>query len=129
MGGAINFVKELEQHLQSLEANKRKAKHSHDQSAGAYCCPFAEFFTFPQYSTFSTNASGEGIMAENRLAIADIEVTLVEGHANFKVLSKKRPMQLLKMVVAITNLHLTILHLNVTTLDEVVLYSFSAKVW
>ena len=60
--------------------------------------------------------------------LADIEVTMVETHANLKILSKKRPRQLLKLVVGLQNLRLTILHLNVTTVDGMALYSISVKV-
>ncbi|XP_068637455.1 transcription factor bHLH96-like [Aristolochia californica] len=127
IGGAINFVKELEQLLQSLEAQKRMTHQS--DSAGFSPSPFADFFTFPQYTSSSTNSnSANETLAENRSAIADIEVTMVESHANLKIFSKKRPKQLLKMVTGFQNLHLTILHLNVTTIDQMVLYSFSLKV-
>ncbi|KAJ4963690.1 hypothetical protein NE237_023629 [Protea cynaroides] len=128
IGGAINFVKELEQLLQSLEVQKRIKQ----QSNPGFSSPFADFFTFPQYSSSSapcthSGASSESV-AENRSAIADIEVTMVESHANLKVLSRKRPKQLLKMVAGFQVLRLTVLHLNVTALDQMALYSFSVKV-
>ncbi|PRQ48571.1 putative transcription factor bHLH family [Rosa chinensis] len=139
IGGAINFVKELEQLLQSLEVGRR-TKQSHLDLASI----FSNFFTFPQYSTCSsTNTHGHGhseymnnnlvhpheIMGEKRSgAIADVEVTMVESHANIKVLLKRHPRQLLKMVVGLHSLRLMILHLNVTTMDSMILYSFSVKV-
>lgn len=61
-------------------------------------------------------------------SVADIEVTMVETHANLKILSKKRPRQLLKLVAGLQSLCLTILHLNVSTVDEMALYSISVKV-
>lgn len=127
IGGAINFVKELEQFLQSLEAQK-KIKEEPDVT------PFANFFAYPQYtssasaSASSCSAQTKEFTAENRSPVADIEVTMAESHANLKIVSKKRPKQILKMVVGFQALYLTILHLNVTTVDEVVLYSFSVKV-
>lgn len=103
------------------------------QSDGGISLPFSEFFTFPQYSTNSSNycdnseaMSEEG--GETRLAIADIEVTMVESHANIKIRSKRRPKQLLKVVAGLHTMRLTVLHLNVTTVDEMVLYSLSVKV-
>ncbi|GKF26557.1 hypothetical protein Tco_0082451, partial [Tanacetum coccineum] len=92
--------------------------------------PFGDFFTFPQYSTRSTNEVGSGstIMASNRPpAMAEIEVTMVENHAYLKIISKKRYRMLLKMVAGLQCLWLTILHLNVTTDDQLVLYSLSVK--
>ncbi|XP_009403078.2 transcription factor bHLH94-like [Musa acuminata AAA Group] len=125
IGGAINFVKELEQLVQSLEARKRVAKRMD-------AAPFADFFTFPQYSTTGSRSANndcadEGA-TENRPAVADIEVTMVESHANLKVLSRRRPKQLLKMVLGLQNLRLTTLHLNVTSIAEMAFYSFSLKV-
>ncbi|OVA09279.1 Myc-type [Macleaya cordata] len=133
IGGAINFVKELEQLLQSLEAQKQISKQKSDDG---FASPFADFFTFPQYSSCSNQSnntarmamSSDDSVAENRSVIADIEVTMVESHANLKILSKRRPKQLLKMVSGFQSLRLTILHLNVTTVDQMVLYSFSVKV-
>lgn len=144
IGGAINYVKELEQLLQSLEVQKRLKQRS---DATELAPPFAGFFTFPQYSTCSSGSNSNNssstthsnsssnnnnianeVMAKSRSAMADIEVAMVESHANLKVLSKRRPNQLPKMVVGLQNTGLTTLHLNVTTVDQLVLYSFSLKV-
>lgn len=124
IGGAINFVKELEQYLQSLEAYKR-IKQQPDNNLSSDL--FSSFFTFPQYSTYSSESS-ESMTDKRSAAIADIEVTMVESHANIKVLSRKHPKQLLKMVAGLHSLHLIVLHLNVTTVENLVLYSFSVKV-
>ncbi|XP_076921215.1 transcription factor bHLH94-like [Bidens hawaiensis] len=130
VGGAINFVKELEQQLQTLEAQKRdniKIRHSPLPPH-----PFSDFFTFPQYSIFHGARGGAGgdpaTTTKNRApAMAEIEVTLVESQANLKILSKKRHWQLLKLVAGLKCCWLTILHLNVTTLEEMVLYTISVK--
>ncbi|KAL5566130.1 hypothetical protein UlMin_029294 [Ulmus minor] len=130
IGGAINFVKELEQQVQFLGAQKEiKSKNS---EVGVYF-PFSEFFTFPQYSTQCENSvamadSAGDLQTNQSSSIADIEVTMVESHANIKIRSKRRSKQLLKMVSGLHSLRLTILHLNVTTEDGIVLYSLSVKV-
>ena len=129
IGGAINFVKELEHRLQLLSAQKEVKERSDSCSS-----PFAEFFTFPQYSTSSTRGENsisimnDQSMVETQSAIADIEVTMVESHANLKIRSKRRPAQLLKVVSGLNSMRLNILHLNVTTVDQTVLYSLSVKV-
>lgn len=133
VGGAIDFVKELEQHLQSLEAEKYRR-----DSDGA--APFPGFFTSPQYRAYSGSlrqtslaadeAGGGELTPENRAAAAaaDVEVTVIQSHVNLKVLSPRQPGQLLKAIVAMEELNLTILHLNVTSLDHSALYSFNLKV-
>ncbi|KAG7968577.1 hypothetical protein I3843_08G161200 [Carya illinoinensis] len=138
IGGAINFVKELEQRLQLLVAQKESEEKC---DADGVSLPFSEFFTFPQYSTSSSTnycdnnysvaamTSDQQVVESTQLAtIADIEVTMVESHANLKIRSKRRPKQLLKVVSGLHTMRLTVLHLNVTTADEVVLYSLSVKV-
>ncbi|MDK0841644.1 hypothetical protein P5E51_16255, partial [Clostridium perfringens] len=85
VGGAINYVRELEQLLQSLEVQKSQKEHI-SSTEGAQS-PFAGFFTFPQYSTSDAASHGSEIKAETTAApaIADIEASMVEGHANLKV--------------------------------------------
>ncbi|VFQ78989.1 unnamed protein product [Cuscuta campestris] len=131
IGGAINYVKELEQHLQTLEGRARAGKGEPPRAA-----PFADFFTFPQYTNAHGRKGGEGAgagedegaAAEKRSELADIEVTMAESHASVKILSEKRPRQLLKIVARLQCLWLTVLHLNVTTVDHMVLYSLTLKV-
>jgi hypothetical protein len=60
--------------------------------------------------------------------VADIEVTLVETHASVRVMTTRRPGQLLSLVTGLQALRLGVLHLSVTTLDALVLYSISVKV-
>lgn len=123
VGGAINFVKELEQLLQSLEANKVSQHGSHSNL-------FSEFFTFPQYSTSATTSSTSTMdtSAERPSEITDIEVALVESHANIKILTTRHPKQLLKIVAGFQSIGLTILHLTITTVDLSILYTLNVKV-
>ncbi|EEF48568.1 DNA binding protein, putative [Ricinus communis] len=130
IGGAINFVKELEQLLQTMEGHK-KTKQQQPDASGFSSSPFADFFTFPQYSTRNPPTTAEESLAvadQNQWAMADIEVTMVENHANLKILSKRRPRKLLKVVAGLQGLRLSVLHLNVTTADQMVLYSVSVKI-
>lgn len=122
IGGAINFVKELEQLLQSM-GGQNKTKQ-----IGLNGTPFAEFFTFPQYTTGATQSNTLTMEQHKQWAVADIEVTMVDTHANIKILSKKQTGQLMKIVLGLQTLRLTILHLNVTTLADMVLFSLSVKV-
>ncbi|CAI8615486.1 unnamed protein product [Vicia faba] len=131
IGGAINFVKNLEQRLQFLGVEKEK-EGKFDTIDANKSKPFSEFFTFPQYSTSVCENASEtkmgGEVHQSSNTIADIEVTMVESHANIKIRSKKRPKQLLKMVSSLHGMCLTILHLNVTTTHEFLFYSLSVKV-
>ncbi|KAG5543911.1 hypothetical protein RHGRI_016613 [Rhododendron griersonianum] len=138
IGGAINFVKELEHLLQTLEAHKRttpqqQQQHPPNNNGQSSTSLFADFFAFPQYSTSSKNnctdtSSPAAADKPRPVAFGDIEVTMVESHASLKVLSKRRPRQLLKLVTGLQCLRLSVLHLSVTSADQMVLYSLSVKV-
>ncbi|KAJ0110519.1 hypothetical protein Patl1_03516 [Pistacia atlantica] len=136
VGGAIEFLKELEHLLQSLEAQKLQLLQNRETTGAAnkdnsfsvsemVSPPFAQFFVYPQY-TWSQIPNK--FTSKGKAAIADIEVTLIETHANLRILSRRTPRHLSKLVAGFHSLHLSILHLNVTTIDPLVLYSISAKV-
>ncbi|KAG6515427.1 hypothetical protein ZIOFF_025839 [Zingiber officinale] len=69
-----------------------------------------------------------GCEMENRAGTGDIEVTMAESHVSLKVLARRRPRQLLKLAAGLQSLCLAPLHLNVTSTDEMAMYSFSLKV-
>ncbi|WOG90094.1 hypothetical protein DCAR_0209335 [Daucus carota subsp. sativus] len=127
VGGAIDFVKELEHVLQSLEAKKILQSQAAGEKDPAEPTPFAQFFAFPQF-TCSQTPNKHYTCSTTSGAIADIEVTLVETHASIRVLSRRRLRQLSRLIGGFQALYLTILHLNVTSLEPMVLYSISTKV-
>ncbi|KAG7583115.1 hypothetical protein ISN44_As08g026490 [Arabidopsis suecica] len=65
--------------------------------------------------------------AENKSCLADVEVKLLGFDAMIKILSRRRPGQLIKTIAALEDLHLSILHTNITTMEKTVLYSFNVK--
>ncbi|AET03267.1 transcription factor [Medicago truncatula] len=129
VGGAIEFVKELEHLLQSLEARKlqlvQQEVTQNNEDMAISKPPFAQFFVYPQYTWSQTPNK---YTSKTKAAIADIEVTLIETHANLRILTRTRPGQLTKLVAGFQRLFLSILHLNVTTIQPLVFYSISAKV-
>ncbi|KAM3224582.1 hypothetical protein ACQJBY_057762 [Aegilops geniculata] len=148
IGGAINYVKELEQLVQSLEAHRHARLRDDCPISGdvsAAVVPFADFFTFPQYTmsvhhapaTPAADASADGsggnadddtTSGSKQSAVADIEVTIVESHASLKVLSRRRPRQLLRIVAGLQGHRLAVLHLNATSAGHMALYCLSLKV-
>lgn len=121
VGGAIEFVKELEHLLQSLEARKlqlvQQEVTQNNEDMAISKPPFAQFFVYPQYTWSQTPNK---YTSKTKAAIADIEVTLIETHANLRILTRTRPGQLTKLVAGFQTLFLSILHLNVTTIQPLV---------
>ncbi|KAE8671700.1 Transcription factor bHLH96 [Hibiscus syriacus] len=129
VGGAIEFVKELEHLQQTLEAEKlrvlqqvRPAAANEETSNTNPNLPF-----FMHHQTTLCHIPDK-YTSKTKATSADIEVTLIETHANLRIVSRKGPSKLSKLVVGFQSLYLSILHLNVTTMDPLVLYSISAKV-
>lgn len=133
-------MKELEHHLQALEAKKFTLTQQQKQDAIIHDpngdinesempqlpLYFRKLFSSPQYTwsqlPYKNNHS------RSNSTIANIEVNLVNEHANLRILMRKQLTQLSKIVGFLETSCLTILHLNVTTLDPFVLYSISLKV-
>ncbi|KAH7664463.1 Myc-type basic helix-loop-helix (bHLH) domain-containing protein [Dioscorea alata] len=107
VAGAIEFVKELEQLLLSLYAEKKSSSSS--------LTPAGFFFISPQFT-------GEG---DHRV---EVEASLVQGHVNLKVLSPRWPGQLVRAIAALEELRLSVQHLNVTSLSSnSMFYSLNLK--
>ncbi|KAF8049666.1 hypothetical protein N665_2154s0001, partial [Sinapis alba] len=123
VGGAINFIRELEHrlHLQNLSCEPNEISLS--GSCMSPATPFSDTFKLPQFSMGSSSVSNNMVLEVN--ALADIEVSLVESHATLKIRSRRRPKVLLNLVSGLQSLGFIILHLNVSTVSDFVLYCFS----
>ncbi|CAH8373763.1 unnamed protein product [Eruca vesicaria subsp. sativa] len=140
IGGAIEFVRELEQLLQCLESQKRRRilgetgnRHLGDMTTTTTTSSPIASVNNPLIITGNvTDLEGGGGLreeiAENKSCLADVEVKLLGFDAMIKILSRRRPGQLIKTIAALEDLHLSILHTNITTMEQTVLYSFNVKV-
>nr|GME20697.1 transcription factor bHLH96-like [Ipomoea batatas] len=109
LGGAINYVKELEEELQVLCAKNSTANLLQDVGSGA-----SDGCRGYQLST----PSGD-----------HIQVTMDgENHVDLKLHSKWRPKLLPRFISQIESLMLTVLHFNLSRADQFVLCSLSLKV-
>ncbi|KAL1821803.1 hypothetical protein ACET3Z_016672 [Daucus carota] len=91
IGGAINYVKQLEHQLQTLEAQHKTAVADDSKSCCTAGSPrlFADFFAFPQYPTCRSNesrassdndpAGAEPEGGSAVVAYGEIEVTVMES--------------------------------------------------
>ncbi|TVU20109.1 hypothetical protein EJB05_36302 [Eragrostis curvula] len=164
IGGAIEFIRELEQLIQCLESQKRRRLYGGsgdaprpvvDAAAGAGAPPSSIQQHQPQpppppffppsvpFPTASGGSAGDGAakildldvsggireeVAENKSCLADIEVRALGADAMIKILSRRRPGQLIRTIAALEEMQMSILHTNITTIEQTVLYSFNVKI-
>lgn len=148
-------MRELEQLLQCLESQKRRrllGDQAPRQQVGAdpgggsgggvavvpvQPHPGPPFFpTLPlpndqmmnKFVEFETGGGLREETAESKSCLADVEVKLLGFDAMIKILSRRRPGQLIKTIAALEDLQFNILHTNITTIEQTVLYSFNVKV-
>ncbi|KAI3723424.1 hypothetical protein L2E82_34984 [Cichorium intybus] len=141
IGGAIEFVRELEQLLQCLESQKRRRLYGDtprvvgDSSSlpilqQAQQGPPAVFYppSDDQMKLVEFDGGLKEETAESKSCLADVEVRLLGFDAMIKILCRRRPGQLIKTIAALEDLQFNILHTNITTIEQTVLYSFNVKI-
>ncbi|CAD6332679.1 unnamed protein product [Miscanthus lutarioriparius] len=170
IGGAIEFIRELEHLIQCLESQKRRRLYGGSgdaprpppvvDAAGPGGAPITSttqpqvpppppFFPpshpFPVASgggdakiILDLEAAGGAVVdaggglreevADNKSCLADIEVRALGADAMIKILSRRRPGQLIKTIAALEDMQMSILHTNITTIEQTVLYSFNVKI-
>ncbi|KAI3746908.1 hypothetical protein L6452_09350 [Arctium lappa] len=141
IGGAIEFVRELEQLLQCLESQKRRKLYGDntprvvgDSSSLPILQPPAVFYPPPpaadddEMKLVEYEGGLKEETAESKSCLADVEVRVLGFDAMIKILCRRRPGQLIKTIAALEDLQFSILHTNITTIEQTVLYSFNVKV-
>ena len=122
-------MKELEQLLQSLEAQKRMKEIEAGSTSGISSNQY--LFTSPPQSDNLAEKGGkceEKITVKKMSEAAEIEVTAVQNHVNLKIKCQRNLGQLVRAIVALEELSLTVLHLNISSSQATILYSFNLKV-
>ncbi|KAL1200286.1 Transcription factor bHLH70 [Cardamine amara subsp. amara] len=112
VGGAIDFVKILEQHLQSLEAQKITQQ--------------SDIKDDNNLRDISSNKSC-AIKEEQRSKIK-VEATVIESHVNLKIQCQRKQGQLLRSIILLEKLRFTVLHINIISPSNTsISYSFNLK--
>ncbi|XP_058190517.1 transcription factor bHLH57 isoform X2 [Rhododendron vialii] len=161
VGGAIDYVKELEQLHQSLQAQKRMKKSDLLDQSG---CRGGSSETTSTSTSSSSTTTGilatsspqtcqfgnmkseigelgnctttEGInvrrsyefTAVRKSGGVEVHVTVIQNHVSLKVECPRRAGLLLNAIVALEDLGLTVLHLNIMALENSAQFSFNLKI-
>ncbi|KAJ6904138.1 hypothetical protein NC651_021319 [Populus alba x Populus x berolinensis] len=139
IGGAIEFIKELHQVLQALESKKQR-KSSLSPSPGPCLSPSPraplQLITtglHPDHHNPFPFGNIENDLKELGAAccnspIADVEAKISGSNVILKVISRRIPGQIARIISVLENLSFEILHLNISSMEDTVLYSFVIKV-
>uniref|UniRef100_A0A0E0GB93 BHLH domain-containing protein n=1 Tax=Oryza nivara TaxID=4536 RepID=A0A0E0GB93_ORYNI len=119
VGGAIDYVKQLEQQLVALQAAAAE-RSGVGVVATAATAASDGVFVSPQYTSYSEARGGSGV---------DVEATAaVGGHVRVRVAGRRWTGRLVRAVAAMEDLRLTVLHLAVTSVGhDAVVYCFNLK--
>ncbi|KAI4342771.1 hypothetical protein MLD38_027355 [Melastoma candidum] len=137
VGGVIEFIKELQMVVQCLEAKKWRTSISPCPSPSPRPSPdqLLQHHTLLPNSTSSPPFPAVETHNGNELGVrgnspsADVEARLSGSNVVLKVIAIKVPGQVLKIISVLEELLFQIVHLNITTMEDTVLYSFVIKIW
>ncbi|KAG9457987.1 hypothetical protein H6P81_002495 [Aristolochia fimbriata] len=130
IAGVIEFIKELHQVLESLESKKKRKRFS--PSPG----PSPRQSTPPlDHINPSTLINSETVVtwkeemgASCNSSLADVEAKISGSNVILRTISKRKPGQLVKIIRVLETHSLEITHLNISSMDDTVLYSFVMKI-
>ncbi|KAM7273921.1 hypothetical protein ACFE04_028585 [Oxalis oulophora] len=165
IGGVINYITELQQILQSLEAKKQRKVYNEllspkiipissprpilsprlmsprtPQPSSPYkmlqaSCGYISPSTMASPTSSSTNScindtngNINELVANLKSDVADVEVKFCGPNLVLKTMSPPIPGQATKIISALEELALEILHVNISTVDETMLNSFTIKI-
>ncbi|XP_055815162.1 transcription factor MUTE [Solanum dulcamara] len=124
IAGVIEFIKELHLVLQSLEAKKRRKSLS--PSPGPSPRPL-QLSPTPE-SPFITHNNFKELGACCNSPVVDVEARISGSNVMLRTISKRIPGQIVKIINVLETLSFEILHLNISTMQDTVLYSFVIKI-
>ncbi|KNA15909.1 hypothetical protein SOVF_092940 [Spinacia oleracea] len=134
IGGVVEFIKELHQVLQSLESQKRRKSLS--PSPGPSPKQLQQPSPSPRQlanANIIGNHSfqfdgGKELVASCNSPVADVEAKISGCNVVLRVISKRSHGQLLRIITTLEKLSFEVLHLNISSMDDTVLYYFVVKI-
>nr|XP_043630851.1 transcription factor MUTE [Erigeron canadensis] len=127
IGGVIEFIKEMQVVLQSLESKKRRRSIS--PSPGPSPKPITIQPSTPQSErSIIVHESIKELGASSNSPIADVEAKMSGSNVVLRTVSRKIRGQVVKIINLLENLSFEILHLNISSMEDTVLYSFVIKI-
>ncbi|KAJ0674304.1 putative transcription factor bHLH family [Helianthus annuus] len=127
IGGVIEFIKEMQLVLELLESKKRRRSIS--PSPGPSPKPVLGPSTPQSEHSIILHESIKELGASCNSPVADVEAKISGSNVVLRTVSRRIPGQVVKIISLLENLSLEILHLNISSMEDTVLYSFVIKVY
>ncbi|KAK9137194.1 hypothetical protein Sjap_007788 [Stephania japonica] len=133
IGGVIEFIKEMHQILQSLESQKQRKSLSPSPAPSPRPLHLLTTPTTPSPSPtspfgFEMSSTVKELGACCNSTIADVEAKISGSNVILRTISKRIPGQILKIIDVLEKLSFEVLHLNISSMEDTVLYSFVIKI-
>ncbi|CAN0902916.1 Transcription factor SPEECHLESS [Linum grandiflorum] len=139
IGGVVEYIKELQQVLQSLEAKKQRKAYT-EVLLSPRLIPSPRPIHLPPISPptpqtpntpfkhITTDNTIHELVAKSRSSVADVEVKFSGANLVVKTVSYKIPGQVVKIISALEDMCLEILHVSINGVDDTMHNSFTIKV-
>nr|GMD93538.1 transcription factor MUTE [Ipomoea batatas] len=122
IGGVVEFIKELHQVEQSLEAKKRR------KSLSPSPVPSPRLPETPLFLNNNNLNSFKEVGACCNSPVADVEARISGTNVILRTVSRRIPGQIVRIITVLERLSFEILHLNISSMEDTVLYSFVVKI-
>nr|GME03784.1 transcription factor MUTE [Ipomoea batatas] len=122
IGGVVEFIKELHQVEQSLEPKKRR------KSLSPSPVPSPRLPQTPLFLNNNNLNSFKEVGASCNSPVADVEVRISGTNVILRTVSRRIPGQIVRIITVLERLSFEILHLNISSMEDTVLYSFVVKI-
>ncbi|MBA0858301.1 hypothetical protein Goshw_024086 [Gossypium schwendimanii] len=125
IGGVIEFIKELQQVLQALESKKQRKSLSPNPSPSTpRPLPLP---AKPNHSPIGLETVGD-VGACCNSSLADVEARIAGSNVVLKIVCGRIPGQILKIIAVLEKFSFEVLHVNISSMEDTVLYSFIIKI-
>ncbi|CAH8353293.1 unnamed protein product [Eruca vesicaria subsp. sativa] len=136
IGGVIEFIKEMQQLVQVLESKKRRKTlnghsflHDHQTLESlANTTNATSRVPFSRIENVMTTSTFKEVGACCNSPHANVEAKISGSNVVLRVVSRRIEGQLVRIVSALEKLSFQVLHLNISSMEETVLYFFVVKI-
>ena len=135
IGGVIEFIKEMQQLVQVLESKKRRETlnrpsflHDHQTLEPSILAAATTRVPFSQIENVMTTSTFKEVGSCCNSPHANVEAKISGSNVVLRVVSRRIEGQLVRIISVLEKLSFPVLHLNISSMEETVLYFFVVKV-